>query len=590
MSLAFAEPVGAVGDTKVLSILVMGDSYSAGNGAGSYYGPKGCWRSPNNYAREYERLVEKAPLNQRASVKNVACSGDKTWAITSSNHGRPPQLDAVSKDQDLVLLTIGGNNLKFANIVQYCLIGATRDGANCNDLLGQAERALKAGDLERSIKNSLYLVRNHADARARIVLLGYPYLEGDPSYRLRSGHGGNTFVDVGKRLRRIGDLGDELQNRVVNQLNAEQKTNSFAFINTKALFEGPPSHELFAKRNNKNRWFVQPFIDVGFHARATWYHPNPTGWHEEARLLLSDARVPKHDVVEAPKPAITLVTRQTPVTPEGNIAPGFLVTDSAYGGTCGEGSDVGQAYRCFTDSRVLDPCYAIAEPGTGDGTGVVCPISPFGNQLYELDDVIGLGRLETVAYDEPNGIVLASGPKCTLVQGAHGTDTKGRVIDYYCDDSKTAIVRGGVHKNGQLWTADTARAGANYTYVPSGNQPVRSAVLLQHDVPPANRPVTDAGSATADELDNYSRVHHEVDCGWNETTASGVQEEILTSGAPCYEASLVVTDWDNGDHLEPGWSCTYDDAWTLLCQKSDSVRYDDVPAFFSSTHIRALSG
>ena len=38
-----AGPAAAAATTT--DIVVLGDSYSSGNGAGSYYGPSNCWRS-----------------------------------------------------------------------------------------------------------------------------------------------------------------------------------------------------------------------------------------------------------------------------------------------------------------------------------------------------------------------------------------------------------------------------------------------------------------------------------------------------------------------------------------------------------------
>jgi hypothetical protein len=291
----------------------------------------------------------------------------------------------------------------------------------------------------------------------------------------------------------------------------------------------------------------------------------------------------------APSPQATTFTRQSPVTAAATISPGFTVSQTFGTGHCIGGSEVGQAYRCFTGNYVLDPCYAVAEPITGDGTSAVCPTSPFSNDLNEITSATGLSLLEPIPSDEPNGIVLASGTQCTEAQGAHDSDTEGRVVDYYCNDNNTVVLRG-LHENTPLWTADIARPGPNYTYVAAGTEAIVSAVLLEHDVPPANRPVTDAGDATAEELDSFGRVHHEVDCGPQSTVAnSSSEEEILVNAVDCTEAGLIVTEWDNNDALESGWSCTYDENGTLLCENAPSVGYSDPPTFFSEEHIRAIS-
>jgi hypothetical protein len=62
----------------VLSILLMGDSYSAGNGVGDYYGTTGCRDSHRNYAEDFQRLLAQPPHRQQATLVNVACSGATT--------------------------------------------------------------------------------------------------------------------------------------------------------------------------------------------------------------------------------------------------------------------------------------------------------------------------------------------------------------------------------------------------------------------------------------------------------------------------------------------------------------------------------
>jgi lysophospholipase L1-like esterase len=305
-----ASQAHAANDGGLMSILVMGDSYSAGNGAGGYYGAKGCRRSAYNYARQYARFIEQAPYNQRTFVENVACSGDTTEHFFKSRNGRRPQVNAVDAGYDLILLTIGGNDLKFSKIVKFCLIQVTRDGANCGPLLTEAERALKSGGLRKRISDILRSIRSRADRRARIVLLGYPYLEGDAGYRLRSGHGGRTFIEAGKRLHRLTNAGDRLQRGLVERLNDSVPGHPFAFVSTRRLFTGPPDHSLYAQKTNRHRWFVQPLVDVANIDYDLFYHPNRTGWTQEARLLVRTSSVPKLDLNSDVPPIVP-----TPVPP-----------------------------------------------------------------------------------------------------------------------------------------------------------------------------------------------------------------------------------------------------------------------------------
>jgi hypothetical protein len=274
---------------RALSILVLGDSYSAGNGAGDYFGPKGCWRSHRNYAEEFARLIGRPPSGQPATVTNAACSGATTRWFSHSVSGRPPELDAVNPGFDLIFLTVGGDDIDFKDIVQNCLVQISRDGAKCNTLLSAASRAMSDGSLTKKLTGVLDGIHRRAGAHTRIVLLGYPYIEGQESYLLP--WDGHTPIDVPARLRGVEDHGDQVQSGVIDHLNRMYRTTNFVFVNTKALFAG---HELLARRLNPDRWFVAPRTDAGLAYLSWWYHPNPTGWDEEAVWLLGDPRVPKH--------------------------------------------------------------------------------------------------------------------------------------------------------------------------------------------------------------------------------------------------------------------------------------------------------
>ncbi|MGB0092409.1 MAG: GDSL-type esterase/lipase family protein [Solirubrobacteraceae bacterium] len=183
---------------RILPILVIGDSYSAGNGAGAYFGAKGCWRSPNNYAGAFARALEGAPYDQPTVLDNVACSGDTTHAFAHWTHGRRPQLDAVNKGYDIIFLTVGGVDIDSAGIIQNCPIQITRDGRKCNALLSAAEKDLSDRTLQGRIVDVLNGTRQRANSEARIGLLGYPYIERQEHYLLPYGHGKSIDVPTGQ--------------------------------------------------------------------------------------------------------------------------------------------------------------------------------------------------------------------------------------------------------------------------------------------------------------------------------------------------------------------------------------------------------
>ena len=72
-------------------ILLLGDSYTAGNGAGNYYGPTGCYRSHDNWGERVARQRQARGYVYQGlrwpwayPVSNAACSGGVISDITNS--------------------------------------------------------------------------------------------------------------------------------------------------------------------------------------------------------------------------------------------------------------------------------------------------------------------------------------------------------------------------------------------------------------------------------------------------------------------------------------------------------------------------
>ncbi|MCU1488390.1 MAG: Lipase 2 precursor [Actinomycetia bacterium] len=277
----------AQGDPGTLSILVLGDSYSSGNGAGAYSGAPACRRSTANYARQFEQLVEAAPGGLPTTVENQACSGAVTRDILQPRGARPAQLSAVNGDDDIVFLTIGGNDIGFGSIVASCLLVLTRNADACDGALRSAEHVLADGTMKARLTNVLTAIRARAGTATKIVLLGYPYLEGDATYTVPSTRPTFAPVQAGKRIRALSDAGDAIGRVLTATLPGT------VYVSTTKPFSG---HELSAMRPNPDRWFVAPLVDAPLGQYDLWYHPNKAGHAAEAKLLFDDARVPKVDV------------------------------------------------------------------------------------------------------------------------------------------------------------------------------------------------------------------------------------------------------------------------------------------------------
>jgi hypothetical protein len=105
--------------------VIVGDSYSSGEGAGDYEqgtdgnGGNRCHRSPHTYA---------TMLTWPEGLTNLACSGAVTSDIEYRNNdntdeaAQANQLHALRGRADLVLMTIGGNDIGFVDIIKHCAL------------------------------------------------------------------------------------------------------------------------------------------------------------------------------------------------------------------------------------------------------------------------------------------------------------------------------------------------------------------------------------------------------------------------------------------------------------------------------------
>ena len=298
----------------VFQIQIIGDSYSAGNGAGfggaggyGNEGDRGCFQHTNNYGHQFSRLLKARGV--KTVVQNEACSGSTsadlvdvdTWVASGHRNGATPahperrkQVLAVDADDDVILLTIGGNDAKFAEVVKQCFIWATRKAADCETNVNAAAQLIDGGDYAARLRGILTAVWNRAHPNAKIVVLGYPNLEGDPNYQLRRG---SVFSDdyyvAGSAVRALTTKANGVAQQVIDTLNAERSGGQFVFVPVSAAFDGPPSHVPRAAGRNDSRWINDPIDSTN---KNDWYHPNSSGHAAEAQLLLSNPMVPKSDV------------------------------------------------------------------------------------------------------------------------------------------------------------------------------------------------------------------------------------------------------------------------------------------------------
>lgn len=348
---ASSPPAAQAADTtaKPLKIILVGDSYSAGNGARDangdrdYYGPSGCYRSRSNWAEQYVAGLGAKGYN--VTFVNRACSGATTADLLNKNNlgdttgftSAPstidteseaaayltatnpcasqivypdeesltykvgaygpdpnygeygihyactrwliPQLDAVNGDADIVLFTMGGNDIGFSDIIQECFAIGVRDAHDCRDKVESARKSLP--DAMEGVREGLAAMRAHGlRDDARVVMLGYPKLALDNGYDLDNWFGFGEHYEVADEVRALGEDGNEAQATLIaedNQTHPGQVTHLGGIAE---LFEG---HEPDGQVDNRNedRWIHEFDTKV----KMEWYHPNPIGQEEYAGLL-----------------------------------------------------------------------------------------------------------------------------------------------------------------------------------------------------------------------------------------------------------------------------------------------------------------
>ncbi len=152
--LSFVAPAAAA----TVRYVALGDSYSSGVGAGSYTTESGdCLRSTKAYSQLWTNA------HHPTSYLSVACSGAKTTDVNAN------QLSALSSSTTLVSITIGGNDVGFASVMEDCVLYGTD---TCVSEINAAENQART-QLPAKLDTTYNGIRSHAPS-ARVVVLSYP--------------------------------------------------------------------------------------------------------------------------------------------------------------------------------------------------------------------------------------------------------------------------------------------------------------------------------------------------------------------------------------------------------------------------------
>jgi len=231
---SLASPAAAAGANYV----ALGDSYASGLGSGSYISSSGsCYRSTLAYSQLW------ANAHAPASYVSVACSGAKTTDVTAN------QLSSLSSTTTLVSITIGGNDVGFATVMEDCVIYGTD---TCVAEVNAAENTART-QLPGWLDTTYNGVRSHAPS-ARVVVVDYPRFYHDLWY----------CPGLSSTSRNKINEGADVLDGVIQ---AAASRHAFSFADVRPAFAN--GHEIC----DSNSWLHS--VDWGFITDS--YHPTADG-------------------------------------------------------------------------------------------------------------------------------------------------------------------------------------------------------------------------------------------------------------------------------------------------------------------------
>lgn len=230
-ALGLSAPANA---TAAVKYVALGDSYSSGVGTGSESGD--CLRSSAAYPGLW------AAANSPGSYTSVACSGATTASVINS------QLSALDSGTNLVSITVGGNDVGFASIMETCVLQGTDA---CVAAVADAENKAQS-ELPGSLDGVFDGISSRAP-NAHVVVLDYPVF-----YQLNT-----TCVGLSDESHRKIDEGINLLDGVIADAASR---HGFTFADVRDIFVG---HQLCSG----DKWLHA----LNYLHLTESYHPTATG-------------------------------------------------------------------------------------------------------------------------------------------------------------------------------------------------------------------------------------------------------------------------------------------------------------------------
>lgn len=186
----------------------LGDSYSSGNGTREYF-DVACRRS----AEAYPQLLADG-LNAEFAFE--ACAGARTVDLLAT------QLEPLDAETDIVTVTIGGNDIGWAEAVKACLTPL----ADCTDEIEDSEGLIR-NELPGLLDGAYGAIANRAP-NADVYVLGYP--------RLFSGERACGALKQPNAVEQVRM--NEAADRLAGVIRNKAEEHGFTYVDVRKAFDG----------------------------------------------------------------------------------------------------------------------------------------------------------------------------------------------------------------------------------------------------------------------------------------------------------------------------------------------------------------
>lgn len=262
--------------------LALGDSFASGEGNPPWVtGGAACHRSVYSYP-EIDRSLPQSP----PSFQSWACTGATTGQfLYTGSHGEATQISKVNAQDTMVTLTLSGDDLGFAKVLEFCI---EPQHLNCENAEGAA--VANAEIATRKVLPTVYSqILSKAATNAQVFVVGYPQFLVSSANCTAHGLAGDEVAWINATTK---DWDGQIQSVVKSMGNSR-----IHYVDTFNLFAGGQACSgASVAGTGKYVNGIEPDIQYSF-------HPNQAGQKLLASALAGAVRsFPPPKTITAPTP------------------------------------------------------------------------------------------------------------------------------------------------------------------------------------------------------------------------------------------------------------------------------------------------